>query len=162
MGAVALISRRAAVAVLAVILAVAGCTGESRGDVSAARRFADDYLSAISGDAADRGWSLILPDSRRAYRDQTQYLQLSADAAWESFSWVLVEEGDYCEDGGVYCVVRLEIQGAPDFLIEAPESRPDDRFFTLRMNDVEGVPGNAELTVYFTPGGPRGVLLGGG
>lgn len=144
---------------------LAGCALGSTGDVATARRLADEYLSAVGGDTPDRGWSLLLPDSRRAYADRDQYLQLTTDAEWDRFSWRFADSGDYCEDGGVYCVVRIEIHDTssiPDFLLTAPESGADDLFWTLRLDDEEASPGNAEIVVYFSPGGPRGILLGGG
>jgi len=152
--------------VLVLLLLLAACAG-GRGDVATARSLAEGYLSQLAdATVADRGWARLLPDSRRAYADENEYLTLVASADWDSFRWRLVGEGDYCEDGGVYCVVRLDVAGAPEsvpaFLLEPPGSRPDDRFSTLRLDDDGEVPGNAEIIVYFTPGGPRGILLGGG
>jgi len=151
---------------LATAVIIVGCGLPASGDVTAARHLADEYLSALAGGVRDRGWSLILPDSRRAYADLDQYLALASAADWTQFSWDLVEEGDYCEDGGVYCVVRIQFDDAPDaipsFLLSSPESRQDDMFWTVRLDDDVSTAGNAEMVVYFTPGGPSGILLGGG
>lgn len=101
---------------------------------------------------ADRGWSLILPDSRRAYASRDQYIALAESTDWSRFSWRFNDEGDYCEDGGIYCVVRLQIdqmEGIPQFLLNAPQSREDDLLRTLSLDDDPVSPGNAELIVYF-------------
>lgn len=146
-------------------LTLAGCFVNA-GDVSTARDLAGEYLEALEGGRADRGWSLILPDSRRAYQDLDQYVTLAEETDWDEFSWQFVQEGDYCEDGGVYCSVRIDIAGVPGsvppFLLESPESNPDDTFLTLRVDDDPQSVGNAEIVVYFSPGGDRGILLGGG
>ena len=103
---------------------------------------------------------------RRAYASREEYIDLARRTEWTRFSWRFADEGDYCEDGGVYCVVRIEVDEAPgsipDFLLAAPQSRDDDTLRTLRFDDETASPGNAEIVVYFTPGGPSGILLGGG
>lgn len=133
--------------------------------VERARQFASEYLAALTGETADRGWSLILPDSRRAYADAEQYVELAAEADWSRFEWQLVGDGS-CEDCGVYCVVRLQIDDAPGsippFRLDPPGSREDDLFMTFRLDDDDLTPGNAEITVYFGPDGAGGILLGGG
>lgn len=151
---------------LVLVAAIAtGCIGGGRGSVERARQMASEYLAALTGDAADRGWSLILPDSRRAYADAEQYGELATEADWSRFNWQLVGDGS-CEDGGVYCVVRLQIDDAPGsipaFLQDPPGSREDDLFMTFRLDDDDATPGNAEITVYFDPDGTSGILLGGG
>jgi hypothetical protein len=155
-----------AVALLLAALAAAGCSVGTEGDVSTARRRAGEYLSALVGGAADHGWSLILPDSRRAYASREQYIELAQQTEWTRFSWRFVDEGHYCQDGGVYCVVRIEVDEAPgaipDFLLAAPQSRDDDTLRTLLFDDDAASPGNAEIVVYFTAGGPSGISLGGG
>jgi len=149
-----------------VAVLVAGCIVGTRGDVNTARRLAGEYLRALAGEAEDRGWSLIVPDSRRAYANKEQYIELADATEWGEFAWEFSGESDYCEDGGVYCVVRLQVEGAPqtipNFLLSAPQSRGDDTLRTLRYDADESTPGNTEIVVYFTPGGPFGVSLGGG
>lgn len=149
-----------------VAVLVAGCFLGTRGDVSSAQRLASEYLRALTGESGDRGWSLILPDSRRAYASQEQYTELVQEADWSAFTWHLAGGGDYCEDGGVYCVVRVHVDNAPesipDFLLAAPRSHEEDTLRTMRYDDDESSPGNIEIVVYFTPGGPRGISLGGG
>lgn len=147
-------------------IAITGCALSAGGNVATARRLAGEYLAALTGEAPDHGWSLILPDSRRAYSSMEEYVALAEQADWSEFSFRMVNVGDYCEDGGVYCVVRLQIDGAtetiPAFLLEPPQSREDDFFTTFHMDTDEESVGNAELRVYFAPGGDRGILLGGG
>lgn len=141
---------------------VAGCGFSTGGDASTARHLAGEYLSALAGEAPDRGWSLILPDSRRAYASRDQYIELAESADWSRFSWRFNDEGDYC---GVYCVIRLVIdqrEGIPQFLLDAPQSRDDDLLRTLSLDNDPVSPGNAELIVYVTLGGSRGISLGGG
>ena len=149
---------------IAVALLLGACISGLRGDVDAARSLAIEYFEAIAGGAPDRGWSLILPDSLRAYRDQAQYIDLAEAADWEAFSWNLANDGHYCEDAGAFCVVRLEVASAavPSFLLEAPRSAPDDLLRTIQMDDDPVSPGNAEVVVYFAINGERGILLGGG
>ncbi len=124
----------------------------------------DDYLRALTAEHGDRGWSLILPDSRRAYADQDQYTALAEGEDWSGFTWSLVD-GAYCEDGGVYCVVRLEIAPGPNvptWILDAPQSDVANRYLTLKLDDDPETPGNAAMVVYFDPDGDNGVLLGGG
>jgi len=122
------------------------------------------YLEAVAGAEADRGWSLLLPDSRRAYDGRDQYVELTMAADWEDFSWRLAEpESSYCEDGGVYCQVRLHIAGEPPaFLLEAPNSKPADRLRTITLDEGDGAAGNAWIVVYFDAGGSQGISTGGG
>ncbi len=41
------------------------------------------YLEGLAGKAQDRGWSLILPASRRAYDSREQYIELATGADWD-------------------------------------------------------------------------------
>ena len=167
-GASPLIDLRRLGAGLALVsaLLLGGCLMDGGGDVSTAQTIARDYLSALAGESPDRGWSLILPESRRAYRGQEQYLSLVESTEWDDFDWRFLPDDDYCADGGVYCVIRLDITSAlhsvPDFLLNAPQSQPDDMFFTLRLDEDPASEGNAEVIVYFGQSGQRGILLGGG
>lgn len=45
---------------------------------------------------------------------------------------------------------------------EEKRAYADDFFTTLHLDTDEELVGNAELRVYFAPGGERGILLGGG
>ena len=70
---------------------------------------------AAQGDAADRGWSLLHPTTRRDMflDDGAAYEAAAAANDWEGFSW-RVREVEY-EDGDLY-KVYLELdaaQGAP-------------------------------------------------
>jgi hypothetical protein len=134
-----------------------GSPGEARGMVVA-------YLEAAAGGAADRGWSLILPSSRSAYDSEDQYVQLAESAAWDEFSWRLAEPAaSHCEDGGLYCQIRLHVTGEPPaFLLEAPNSAPDDVRRTLQLDPESAVAGNAWIVVYFEPNGNQGISTGGG
>lgn len=122
------------------------------------------YLEAVAGGESDRGWSLLLPGARRAYDSPEQYIELARGAAWDEFTWRLGEpESSYCEDGGVYCEVRLEIVGTPPgFLLEAPNSKPTDRLWTIALDQDEDATGDAWLIVYFNSEGPHGISTGGG
>ncbi len=144
---------------------VAGCALATGGSTARARQVADDYLAALTTDGGDRGWSLILPDSRRAYADQDQYTALAEAGDWSAFAWSEVD-GDHCQDGGAYCVVRIEIEpgqhGVPGWMLDAPQSDEANRYFTLNLDEDPTTPGNAEMVVYFDSDGDSGVLLGGG
>lgn len=146
---------------LLVIVALVACQPASGGDPAEAGRLARSYLEAVSGGADDRGWPLILHESRRAYATQDAYLAAVESADWTGFSWDVLEEGTYCEDGGVYCVVRLQVDGVPPFLLSAPRSEPEDLLQTIIMDDDAVSVGNAQLVVYFARDGDRGVSLGG-
>lgn len=122
------------------------------------------YLDAVAGGRSDRGWSLLYPDSRRAYDNRDQYIELAAAADWEQFNWRLSEaDATYCEDGGVYCQVRLQIAGTPpDFLLEAPNWHPTDHLRTITLDEGGAELGIAWMVVYFDASGSKGVSTGGG
>lgn len=151
---------------LALIVGVGACAAQPgyRGTPAQASSMVVGYLERLAGKAQDRGWSLLLPDSRRAYDSREQYIDLAAGADWDGFMWRLVDPAaTYCEDGGVYCRVRLQVDGSvPDFLLEAPNSKPTDHLVTVMLDPDNTLPGNAWIVVYFDPQGPRGISTGGG
>ena len=147
---------------LLIIVGLVACQQASGGNAAEASRLARSYLEAVSGDADDRGWPLILPDSRRAYATQDAYLAAVESSDWTGFTWEVLEEGTYCEDGGVHCVVRLQIDGVPPVLLSAPQSEPEDLLRTILMDEDPVSAGNAQLVVYFAQDGDRGISLGGG
>lgn len=122
------------------------------------------YLDAVAGPQSDRGWSLVHPDSRRAYASREQYIELAVAADWGQFSWRLAEaDATYCEDGGVYCRVGLQIAGTPpDFLLEAPNWKPTDHLRTITRDESGAEPGTAWMVVYFDTSGSKGISTGGG
>jgi len=151
---------------LAILVIVSACGNPARhrGSPAEARAIVVAYLQAVAGDEEDRGWSILLPASRRAYDSRDQYIQLATEAAWDAFTWRLTEaDSSYCEDGGLYCQVRLQIDGVPpDFLLEAPNAAPTDRLQTITIDPAAGASGNAWMVVYFDLEGSRGISTGGG
>lgn len=122
------------------------------------------YLHAVAGGQPDRGWSLLHPDSKRAYDSREQYVELAAAANWERFTWRVAEaDAAYCEDGGVYCQVRLEIAGTPPaFLLAAPNWKPSDQLRTITRDESGAKPGIAWMVVYSGTSGSTGISTGGG
>ncbi|MDQ3689888.1 MAG: hypothetical protein M3406_07640 [Chloroflexota bacterium] len=91
------------------VLLLGACSLDGAGDVPAAREIVREYLVALAGESPDRGWSLILPDSRRAHRDQDEYLglvesvlltvRLDDDPASEGNAELIVYFGQFGERG---------------------------------------------------------------
>lgn len=73
-------------------LLVAGCAAEPRLDRDA-ERLVDEYLAALSGASADRGWSLLLPITRETTfeDDRDSYVAEAEAHDWSSFSWSVTE-----------------------------------------------------------------------
>jgi hypothetical protein len=71
-----------------------------------ARARAEAYLRAVAGADLDRGWSLLEPSSRAAYRSEDAYRRLMAAADWSAFAWEVRGNG-LCDDGVCSFVVWL-------------------------------------------------------
>ena len=85
-------------AILAIVgaLLLAGCSAEeSRADDAA--QIVERYLEQVSSGSGDRGWSLLLPDTRETVfaDDQDTYIKQADATDWASFDWVIehVERG---------------------------------------------------------------------
>lgn len=103
--------RRAAVTtILAVALVAAGYVylpyvGWNNSD-SEARQRVSEYLSAVVGGTADRGWKLLHPNGRRTYGSEDAYRQAMEAADWTEFAWEFGESSQ-CDDGVCTSVLRL-------------------------------------------------------
>jgi hypothetical protein len=147
------------VAVAAIGLLLSACL-RTTGTPEDARRIAAEYLAALEGSTDDRGWSLLLPESRRAYDDREQYLELVEAANWGELDWrVLGTDEVRCDDG--YCQVAIDVSSGtstiPDFLLTAPNASATDDLRTISVFDY-----GTYVVVYFAPDRPGRISTGGG
>jgi hypothetical protein len=147
------------VLLLPALVALVACGGTPVTRVLEARGIADGYLTAVSTDTPDRGWSLLHPMAQEIYGPYERYVATASAIDWSGFRWRQGGGADsaVCDDG-VICTIELEIEGGlggiPQFLIE-PEWDEE--------NGVAGVlqvsrPSRVRIIVLFDRGiGPVGV-----
>jgi hypothetical protein len=156
---------KACVLLLVAAMVVAACvTTDAR--VQEARGIADGYLTAVSTDTPDRGWSLLHPMAQAVYGPYERYVATAAAIDWSGFRWrQLGREGSARCDDGVICAIELEVEGGlagiPRFLIE-PEW--DDEIGVAGVLQVSEQGTQVRIVVLFDTGvgfdqgiGPAGV-----
>ena len=75
---------------LATVVTLAGCSDLPRpGTTAEAEAIAGDWLEAVSGGAADRGWELLHPltQQRLFDDDRTRYVTMVHAIEWRDFRW---------------------------------------------------------------------------
>jgi hypothetical protein len=124
-----------------------------------ARGIADGYLTAVSTDTPDRGWSLLHPMAQEIYGPYERYVATAAAIDWSSFRWRQVNpDRGFCDDG-VICIIELEVEGGldhiPQFLIE-PEWDEEEGVAGVLQVSEHGT--QVRIVVLFDRGiGPAGV-----
>ena len=128
-----------------------------------AKGIAQRYLTAVSTDTPDRGWSLLHPMAQEVYGPSERYVATAAAIDWSDFRWrqVALEPGEVCDDG-VICMIELEIEGGigaiPQFLIEPEWDAENGVAGVLQVQGTE-----VRIVVLFDRGiGPAGVAAQGG
>lgn len=130
-------------------------TPERRADAEA---IAHDFLTALTGAADDRGWSMLHSASRDGWSAEEEYVAAVERADWTSFQFRVIETL-FCDDG-VMCSVTVKVAGGvgavPDFLRLPGKSSAAG----LRFEDP-GQPDHATLWVWLPDvfRGPGGVML---
>jgi hypothetical protein len=128
--------------------------------VEDARGIAERYLTAVSTDTPDRGWSLLHPMAQAIYGPYERYVGTAAAIDWSGFRWRQVNrEGSARCDDGVICAIELEVEGGgasiPPFLIE-PEW--DEELGVAGVLQVSEQGTQVRIVVLFDRGiGPAGV-----
>lgn len=109
---------------------------------------AQRYLDAVSGQAVDRGWSLLHPSAQDAWGSQGDFIAAAEAADWSDFE-VAATEALRCDDG-IWCPVALDVangeESVPDFLLASPSGASNGIYFI----DLGDIPGNAEMMVVLT------------
>jgi hypothetical protein len=94
---------------------LAGCGGNAQ-----ARDVVEDYLTAVSGNAADRGWASLCDDRERMFGDERAYVQLASADAWSQFAWEIgsIERPPDAD----YLRVDVTVEGpVPGVLVYSPQ-----------------------------------------
>ena len=131
--------------IVALALALVACgPPDNPGRREQAERLAREFLAAVAGGRADRGWSLIHPDSREDWGDEDHWVDAAAATDWTGFE-VSVLRARYCDDG-VFCPVGLEIPGGDESIPDLLRSR-DRSSGVVPLDELEGIDGNAEMWV---------------
>ena len=136
----------------AMVLVSVGCIGaEARGGSrEEAMGLADEFLSAVKDNDADRAWSLVYPPNRTARfeDDRSRFDAIVQQIDLSNAVWEVTNAGEH--DGHHHVTLRLdplEVDAALGAFIQVVES--------------DGVAANAQMVVDIEPfGGSRGVLGG--
>lgn len=121
---------------------------------------AKEYLLAVTGQAADRGWSLLYRSAREAWGTEDEYVAMMAAQEWSRFDFGVLET-IHCDDG-LICQVAIELVNGPESVPLPLRSTDNRQTDGILFREVEGLPGNAELWVINSDlvNGEGGVLVG--
>lgn len=106
---------------------------------------ADRYLDSLIGDEPDRGWFLLHPTARAEWGSEAAYVAAAESADWSRFDFTVLE-AIYCDDG-IICPVALDLPGGVESVPQAFRSSDGRNSMGILFREVDGLPGNAELTV---------------
>jgi hypothetical protein len=150
-----------AVVALAAVGLLGGCAApDNPGRRQEAADVAREYLLAVSGQATDRGWSLLYRSAREAWGTEDEYVATMAAEDWSRFH-VGALETIRCDDG-LICQVALDILNGRESVPLPLRSTDNRRTDGILFREVENLPGNAELWVINSDllNGEGGVLVG--
>ena len=100
--------------------------------------FIEAWERAVTGEADDRGWSMLSTSARSGFADEAQYVALAEAADWAAFEVTPVI--GHCDDlwaCSISVVVSREANAIPDFLRHAPLDRDGKRLPLLVIVDQD-------------------------
>lgn len=123
---------------------------------------ADRYLVSLVGGEPDRGWSLLHSTARAEWGSEAAYVAAAESADWSQLDFTVLE-AIYCDDG-IICPVALDLPGGVESVPQAFRSSDGRNSMGILFREVDGLPGNAELTVVLSDflRGEGGVAPAGG
>ena len=146
---------------MALIGLLAACGApDNPGRRQEAADLAKDYLLAVTGQTADRGWSLLYRSARDAWASEDEYVATMAAEDWSRFDFGVLE-AIYCDDG-LICPVAIDVLNGPESVPPPLRSTDNHQTDGLLFRESAGLPGNAELWVINDDllNGEGGVLVG--
>jgi hypothetical protein len=124
---------------------LAGCAATEEPELDEAATIAEKYLTAVAGDEADFGWSLLHEPARTSWGTYEEYEQAVRSADWSAFSFN-VRGGSTCYDDAA-CTVCVELPGGlesvPPFLRATDNKALDGLIVSSKARDC----GNGVLEV---------------